>query len=325
MLESNMNKSIVYCRVSTAKQSSGTSFDTQMSVCKERSSKLGLVVSKYVKDVHTAYNSISELLVSTMSAHDKYIIFYDVSRFCRKIDEGIQIATSSVQNGNHLVFCVEDLTLSKDSPNEDWDRLKTYLTTTNNESNVLGRRIKDTKKVMTVNGKFLGGGVPYGYSVRANADGKWLVPNQSEIAVLDILKSIKNNDMNALRRLIRTHSNKKPTNQRESIKADATADEIATFLNKFDIKKRGKKWTKSMVLATCCKMNKPSVTLKRPDNLDDTDDQVAKRAKLDTNDKVNSDIMSVINTFGLTDSDVRDSLDQFKKFLLFTQFHKLGN
>lgn len=283
-----VNKCIYYLRVSSAKQSTGVSFETQKSICDIHRKKNNWVLSKCVRDIHTAYGSISEQLISVLNSRDKNILFYDVSRYCRQVEEGIHMATSCVQNGNCMIFCNEKIVLNDRTNKYVWDSFRQYLIQANNESATIGRRIRDTKKSMSNLGKYNGGKIQYGYKLYTDIDGnKYLEHDNNEMLILRLIDNLKNGNKIESERVLKSCIDggiDYGIDDNYGIKEHMSGSEIATFLNKLNITRRGKKWTKTMIFTVLCGIKRDEVKKYHNDDTIEVNDHMKKKRKISPRD-----------------------------------------
>lgn len=250
-----MNNAVIYNRVSSLNQNSynkSVSLQAQESICSKFAHENSLKVKRVYKEIYSAYNREPSVLGTIIELKKNIIIISSVDRFSRSVDVGISMAKKAIQNKNKIVFIQEQFLVSG---YEDIDKLTEYLLKTEEESRVLGTRIKKARQYLIDNGLFAGGAIPYGYQLNDRV----LRIRKSEHNIINFIKlckkpKISSDDLN--RYMIPISKNKiyEPINCYDTdgkpiltITECLTNGEIADLLNSYKVTKRGGEWNASKV------------------------------------------------------------------------------
>ena len=154
--------------------------------------KNGLTVSNTFKDTHTAYKSISPMLKYILqNTRNSTIVFYDVSRFSRRVSIGMDMAQYTQSRGNELVF-VNNKFIYR-NPEKDDAKLIKCLEETEEESRKIGQRVRDAIQYKKSLGYYTGGYVPYGYETyvvsedETSITGKKMKENKLEQKIMQFI------------------------------------------------------------------------------------------------------------------------------------------
>lgn len=157
----------IYTRVSTTEQNSfsSVSMESQETECRRFADKNGLKVVGVTKEVGSAfrgnYNKLEMLKNLCNNLENTTLIFYDVSRFGRNVEEAIARAEKLLTRRVRLVFVLNDLVV-ENRDEESFTTLRTYLQGAQQYSEDLGRKISATKAEKKRLGFHVGGVIPYG-------------------------------------------------------------------------------------------------------------------------------------------------------------------
>jgi DNA invertase Pin-like site-specific DNA recombinase len=246
---------IIYCRVSTMRQTDNKSIslDVQEALCKKFIEKNGLKLKFTCREIGSAYNKLQQLLLDIIQNNSKTtIVVYDVSRFTRNRDKGIELLKLASKNNNQVVFVSDDIIFK----GEITKKLNKLIKISQTESENIGRRVKAALKLKKEQGFHIGGVLPYGFSKQATDAGQKLFLNKKEIPIVDFIhycntKGINTNKINNFMKTIAPEwnesepiicydENDRPINK---MKDTLTASEIAGLLNDYNVSYRGKPWT----------------------------------------------------------------------------------
>jgi DNA invertase Pin-like site-specific DNA recombinase len=263
------SKCIIYCRVSSFAQASGTSvsLEAQESLSIKLAKSRGYRVKKVCKEVGSAYKSsmksFKELLVSNKNTT---ILLYDVSRFCRGVKNGMEMLDMALSKNNSLVFVYDNFEINSENKEAQLSKFTTLLEQSEKESLKIGSRIKTAQQYLRDQGKYCGGYLPYGYKVIKSIDAaknNILVENpveQNKIAFINLCRNpvISSKKLNYLMKKISPQIpyikiscyDKDQKTTLDTINNSLTNGEIATLLNDYNVKKRGSRWTTSSVKNT---------------------------------------------------------------------------
>ncbi len=253
---------IIYCRVSSGGQNNNNSvsLSAQKAICLKLARRMNLNIKRTHEDVHSAYKSTSPTLQTSLN-NGPIIIFYDVSRFCRSIDKGMQLAAAAVKKGKTIIFCHENLVIHKMSTDDKWAQLKKSLSLSELESKRIARRITSSRTEMAKEGRFIGGAVPYGYKVELREEKKFLIPNTHEQYIKKFIRMCKTPPTSTARlnelmgfisatpesKMVPIKCFDKDGEEIDELTDHLNIGEIRDLLNDYNVLKRGRKWSTGMV------------------------------------------------------------------------------
>jgi len=246
-------KTLIYCRVSTIKQTglNHYSFEMQENKGNVCAKIFGLNVYMIFKIVESAYQNDYKNIKNLITEYkNKNIIIYNVTRLCRNYKSGLELLELALQNNTRLFFVDEGIVWDKN--NEDnLFFLKKYLELAENESKIMGKRIKDAINEKKRRG-YLVGKVPYGFKPVQVEGGKKAFPDIYEQNVIKFINYCKNigtskDTLNEYMKLISpdfddTISIFYNDIEISKIKEPMSNVEIAKLLKSFKVLKRGKNW-----------------------------------------------------------------------------------
>lgn len=256
-----LNKNaIIYCRLSSAKQSNdySVSADVQEQTCRKFLREYNLRLNMVCKETTSGYRSARTVLTNILKSNkNKTLVVYDVSRFSRNVAKAKELLELAKKKNINIVFVSEMIVYGGDLSKE----LKFYLKQAQKESENLGRRVRDSLRMKRDNGYHTGGAVPYGYDTVKTPKGKKLVPNKSEMKVVDFIRYCngKGIDVVTINRLMANISDSwcqkdcikcysEDGDPIDKMKDILTAQEICDLLNDYDVTFRnGENWTASRV------------------------------------------------------------------------------
>lgn len=232
---------VVYNRLSVS--NNGVSLTRQEYFCRKYALDNDLVVSEVYNEVGSAYKQKPAVLNSLVNRCGMCIIVYNVSRFSRSVELGLEMANAALKNGNKIHFVEEGFCASK----KNIEQLKLLFLKAELESDILSQRIKLSKEYLRDNGMYQGGYVPFGYDVD---DENMMVKNESELSVATFIRECRKSKVSSkrLNRMMRELSDDDlpivlyrwgvEARQIETI----SYENIANLLNSYNIKKRGSPW-----------------------------------------------------------------------------------
>lgn len=246
---------VIYNRVSSMRQNSyisSVSLQAQESMCSKFAYENKLNISSVYKEVHSAFNKVPGVLKTVINLKKSTIIISDISRFSRSISIGIEMATTSIKNKNKIVFIQEKFVCSEYA---DLTLLEKQLKKTEGESLTIGIRVKRSRDYLIEKGLFVGAFAPYGHNI-INRKAIENVYEQNVLKFIDACKTfnitsvILNKNMNIISKLpiyepIICYSKDGSISDRITTRLANT--EIANLLNSYNVDKRGKKWSSSMI------------------------------------------------------------------------------
>lgn len=259
------------------------SLQSQESICSKFAHDNNLKVKSVYKEVHSAFHKTPTVLSSVINLNKCDILISDISRFSRSVVVGLEMAETALKNKNRIVFIQEKFICSS---SDDFIKLTQYLKKTEDESKTIGIRIKKSRKYLIDNGMHAGGSAPYGYDIIERKP----VENVREKEILHFIKlcqqsNISSDDLNQI--MLKIANTKiyvpiacydKYGNLVTKITERLNNKEIADMLNSYNVHKRGRIWTASMI-KTALKSNAKQIS---------NNEQIrnAKKTKLEPGEKL---------------------------------------
>ncbi len=159
-----MPEAISYSRVSTLNQKiSGFSLSEQKKIIQEYAYSKGYQIYLTISKTKSVKNNCDLDIKLKKNTH---IIFADVSRFSRNIDSGLSTIKKIVNKNVTVHFVRENFCIDKSSfgnkNSQEYKKLLMGLTAANQESEILGKRIRDIKSYKKENGEYIGGKLSFG-------------------------------------------------------------------------------------------------------------------------------------------------------------------
>jgi len=251
------NKTLIYCRVSTIEQTGlkHISFELQETKGNVCASIFKLKVEMVFKIVESAYKNNHQTIKSLIKKFKgKNIIIYNISRFCRDLNSGIELLKLALTNKTRLFFVQEGLVWDENNQ-DNLSKLKNKLIYAQEESLNIGKRVKDAITEKKRRGYHVGGPPKYGFKVIDVFGGKKVVANEKEQDVINFIKKCKtvgtsSHEINKQMNLITTEPiiYEDPIilyydgNETKDIKQPMGNVDIAELLNSYGVSKRGKRW-----------------------------------------------------------------------------------
>lgn len=180
-----------YCRVSNKSQMRGLSLTMQREKIKNTAHKLGWSIKYYIKVVGSAFKS-DPYEFKNSNITNTTMMFYSIDRFSRNKHLAKQIVALLLYRNNVLYFVKENLLI-------DSVHGKNYVTflkcicAAENESRLIGSRIRDVKQYKKLKGMYVGGRVPFGSKIELNknTNQQYLVNNEEEQHIINFIKACK--------------------------------------------------------------------------------------------------------------------------------------
>lgn len=250
---------VIFCRVSSYGQTGkfSISFEVQEHQGKICANLFNLKVMATYKVVESAYDGKSCTIKSLISKNKgKNMIVYNVSRFCRNIDRGLELLDYALKCNTRLFFVDEGIVWDKNHTHFR-QKLRDRLYLAEEESKAIGKRVKAALAEKKRLGYFTGGTPKYGFKVVSDFGGKRAVPKLDEqdvIKFINLCRTVKTS-VRTLNEWMRKISpsfdspielcfNNKTV---KTIKEPLTYTDIAALLNSYGVDRRGSKWTRSSV------------------------------------------------------------------------------
>jgi DNA invertase Pin-like site-specific DNA recombinase len=256
-------KAVIYCRVSSGNQDKQTavSSDVQERVCRDFIHDNKLRLASVHKETKSAYHGkrtmLRELIIGNPNTT---IVVYDVSRFTRNIETGHELLRLASENGVRFAFATHGM-VSGGEGGEGAD-LIALMTQAQQESENIGRRVRDALKRKRDEGFHTGGRVPYGFDKEATPHGQKLIINDAEMEVVDFINycfgggamaTRLNSMMQSMSPLWDAAAPICCYSKSGKVIAQLTEPmdvaDIAALLNDYEVTHRGVVWTKARILA----------------------------------------------------------------------------
>lgn len=268
-------KTIVYCRISSSGQTKGVSLDFQLDECKRALISNKISDFALVQEVNSAYEQIPPLLNTLLCKRSHRIVFYAVDRFSRNVAHGIESAKTLIKNKCVLVF-IKDQLIVDTTEGAQWLKFVQLLTHSEAESRSISIRVKSAICYLKRKGYHVSGHVPYGFSTIPDSENpkrKCLSPDEKESDILNFISfcRTKGTSIEQLNRALEkispnisdpivlewTEDNK--TEELKCIRYEISYEDIAYFLNAYEVSYRGKNWTSSLVRSVYSRSKKDPV------------------------------------------------------------------
>jgi DNA invertase Pin-like site-specific DNA recombinase len=253
---------VIYNRVSSPGQNTygkNVSLAMQENICNKFAHVNKLRVTRIMKEIRSASGTSSPLLTQLINnKKTKNILFMDVSRFSRNVDQGLALATQAIANNIKLVFIHEKFACINLS---DLPTMESFLSKTEEESKVIGMRITTARNHLLSQGLHPGGVVRFGYELERTDIGNKPVLNEVEQKIIAFIKICQSNKIistelnDHMKKMVSVDMLKEYVNidcyddQGDRVelidKMDNTS--IASLLNDYGITKRGKAWNSASV------------------------------------------------------------------------------
>lgn len=247
-------KTLIYCRVSTIQQTglNHVSFEMQETKGNICAKIFNLNVYMVFKVVESAYQNDYKTIKKLIKEYkNKNIIIYNVTRLCRNYKAGLELLNLALQHNTRLFFVNEGIVWDKHNK-DNLILLKKYLEVAENESKVIGKRIKDAISEKKRRG-YLISKAPYGFKAVAVDGGKKAFPEEYEQKVIKFINACKKigtnkNTLNEYMKNISPNFDEPiclfyRDVETDKIKYPMSNGEIARLLNSYNVLKRGKAWT----------------------------------------------------------------------------------
>lgn len=245
---SGEDEAVIYCRVSTTKQSTeGVSIDAQTKECEKWCVKndkkiIGIfqdlgksgcakddehIENKLIKNIDgiSHRSEVIQALLLCCKKPGTTFVCYSISRLSRNLTQALQIYNFLTKHKCHI-YC---LTEALDSSNKFGKvHLQMLGMFSELEASMIKTRVQSSIDNKKASGQFLGR-IPYGFKLKDNESGNDLIEDPEEKRVIEMMKEWRN----------QPNKHGKPTTSYE---------EIADRLNEMGIKtKNGAKWRHNIV------------------------------------------------------------------------------
>lgn len=242
---------VIYTRVSSQRQSEGTSLDSQFQFCQDYCKQHNFKVVDSYEDVGSArVMSKQKHLTKFMDADYKDINFivFDPSRLTRSVEDGSRFL-NYCNNRNITIHFIHNNLVSSNS--SDIKTILSKFVDSEVESNMISARVKASIEYRKRNRVWVPSVSPYGF--RYNKTDKKLVEVEEEQKIIKVIIGLYyGSKTEPIEKLLTEITGKKQEicldNDEESSvktidKGNMTKNSVADFLNMLDITKRGNKWS----------------------------------------------------------------------------------
>lgn len=177
-------RAAVYIRYSSENQRDGYSIEYQMDECKKYINEKGFVFEKaYIDEAVSGKsankrNAFFELLADVKKGLYDVVIVYKYSRFARNLMEATLYRQQIEKNGAKLISAMERI---DDSTPEGRMMRNIIMTMDEYYSDNLSTFVQSSMYTAAKSGKYLGGILPYGFSVNENGE---FIENKAEADVV---------------------------------------------------------------------------------------------------------------------------------------------
>ncbi len=250
---------IIFCRVSSFGQTGKycISFEVQEHKGNVCAKLFNLKIMGVIKIVESAYQGKTCTIKSLITKNrGKNIIIYDVSRFSRSVENGLELLEYAIKCNTRLFFVNEGIVWDKNHLDlRNQIRAKLFLA--QEESRAIGRRVKDALAEKKRRGFFTGGIPKYGYKVIDADGGRRAVPDKYEQAVIkfiDLCRTVGTSSrrLNEWLRQLSPNFDAPIELRYDDTKVNTLRDimsyrEIADLLNEYEVPKRKSVWTTSSI------------------------------------------------------------------------------
>jgi DNA invertase Pin-like site-specific DNA recombinase len=261
-----MTSTTIFCRISTPKQLEGLSLEAQETRLREYAAEHQMQVRCVVACVESGkVENPSYMLLNT-----PHLIVFDISRFSRNYDVGVDNMSKLLHNDHMIHFINNNLVISKSDMRNDtlaYHRFLDNLMLAQNESEMISQRVKNVIRHKRKNQEYTGGRVPYGlklYTLKCK-NGRLIKKyktNDHEINVLTFINVCRSppysgEDLTLLMRRISRYDdplelvNPDTERGREQNTEPLDFSTIASLLNEYEVTYRGKKFTSAIVSRNC--------------------------------------------------------------------------
>lgn len=236
---------IIYTRISTLKQTTGTSLDSQLSLCQSYCEKNNYKIIKTYAEVSTATDiNKQKKLLEIVNYKNINLVILEPSRFSRNLTHFIEILNKCKKN-NIILHFVHDELIS--TSNYDMKIILSKILDSQNESEVIGTRIKRSVNYRKINKVYYPSISKYGY--KYNKNNKKLEMNDYEQNIITLIKKLYHgSNFLKLEKLLLQITNKKHElcfndNETRLKYGNMWYKDISNFLNSISILRRNKKWS----------------------------------------------------------------------------------
>ena len=231
-----MHNSIIYCRISTKKQTFGFSLEHQYNMCINYCNNNNFININTIYEIGSATNikKLKKLIDILNNNININIIISDASRLCRNINDYNNIINICLKN-NIIIHDINNNIITTDMSNII--QLMNKIKIGELESLILSKRLKQSISYRKSINKYVPSIAKFGYEFKYINSEKKLVLNNKEQLIIKLINNLYNKKK--FKHLIKKYHNKKI--KIHNIKYKSISD-IYKFLNNNKILNRNKKW-----------------------------------------------------------------------------------
>lgn len=219
---------------------------------------MGWSVSKVIQETASATDPSKQIKLLDLVKKYKYetkLVVYNVSRFSRNVSKGIALA-NRMSDGNLILISATEM-LDITTPSGQYNFI-TLLNAAEHESKMIGKRVSDALKKTKEDGNDLGV-APFGFKA-VEVDGRRkFVEDLKESTIIQFIAKCRTvgttvEDLNKSLMMIADEQDFAPlilSRDKDKIISPLSYSNIASILNEYHIKKRGKRWKKEAVSRIC--------------------------------------------------------------------------
>lgn len=196
MEEFTRKRAIVYLRVSSDGQRENTSRLSQFRRCRKWAADNGYTIVSIVRECASAsagYEQKRPKFTAALNAicHDKAdcLVAYNMSRFARNAADALNVARSLTTRGKMLALASDYIDLSTPSGRLSFG---VQAVVAEFELDMIHERTAAGRAARKAAGRFLGGGIPWGYNINET---KHLIPNDEEQSVIAEIRDLSSAGM----------------------------------------------------------------------------------------------------------------------------------
>jgi len=231
-----MHNSVIYCRISTKRQTFGFSLEHQYNICINYCNNNNFINIDTIYEIGRAtnINNLKKLVNILNNNNNINIIISDATRLCRNTNDYNNIINICIKN-NIIIHDIHNNIITTDMTNII--QLMNKIKIGELESLILSKRLKKSIEYRKSINKYLPPIAKFGYEFKYINSQKKLVINNKEQLIIKLINNLYNNKK--YKHLIKKYHNKKI--KIYNIKYKSISD-IANFLNNNKIFNRNKKW-----------------------------------------------------------------------------------
>lgn len=248
---------IIYCRISTPNQVSGTSLSSQQMFCQQYCSKNKMGIKSIIHEIKSAKNMHTQLLLNEFLELNESInlIVYEPSRLSRNLKDFINFMDTCVKK-NIIIHFVQNNLISSNTM--DYKTIISGIIDGETESKNIGLRIKRSITYRKLQNTYRPSITQYGYKyVKTNLGNSTQTFNIEEQNIINLIQKLYwGSGIEPINELIVNITGiahklcflTEPYEPAELVEyGNMKFIDIARFLNSIDINRRNKLWTSNSI------------------------------------------------------------------------------